>query len=77
MPKKVEVFYLKQNESYSNGYKPVLQKWEAMKNVAEAEYWLYTGAQRGVVFGYEVNNLSIPEEDIAAWKDKGYIVRDV
>ena len=77
MPK-AEVFYLKERSgAYTNGYKVVSQKWQAMKNVEEAEKWLYTGAQRGVVFHYEVRNLTIPEEDIDAWEKDGYVVRGI
>lgn len=72
-----EVFYLKeQTGNYTNGYKPVHQKWEAMKNISQVEYWLYTGAQLGVVFSYEVKKLPVPEEDVAAWRKRGYVVRD-
>ena len=73
----VDVVYLKdRNGNYTNGHTPVSQRWEAMKNTDEAQYWLYTGAQRGAVFSYEFNRMTIPKEDISGWKQKGYITRD-
>ncbi len=72
-----EIYYLKaSNGSYSNGIQEVREKWQAMKNVDEIEHFLYTGAQRGAVFTFEVNSLPIPEKDVAEWEKLGYVVRD-
>ena len=73
----VDVVYLKNRDgNYTNGFAPVSQKWEAMKSTSDAEYWLYTGAQRGAVFSSEFRRIPIPEKDASDWKAKGYIVRD-
>lgn len=73
----VDLVYLKdRNGNYTNGYAPVSQKWEAIKSTCDAEYWLYTGAQRGAVFSSEFKRMAIPEEDVGAWKEKGFVVRD-
>lgn len=73
-----EVFYLKElNGGYTNGYRSVSKKWEAMKNTSEAEHWLYTGAQHGVRFTYEFKALPITKDSVSEWESNGYVIRDV
>ena len=81
---KVEVFYLKDSQGrYTNGLFPT-DKWSSMKPGDEVQSWLYVGAQRGKIFDFEVGQIPLSEEvfgdrlpeEIAAWEDKGYLIRE-
>lgn len=85
MFKKVEVFFLKDSQGrYTNGL-ALTDKWRAMKPGNEVQNWLYVGAQRGKIFDFEVGQIPLSKEafgdklseEIAAWEDQGFVVRDI
>ena len=85
MPKKVEVFFLKDKQGrYTDGLVPT-DKWSAMKPGDEVQNWLYVGAQRGKIFDFEARQIPLSKEvfgdklpeEIAAWEDEGFVVRDI